>query len=276
MDLRGKTMLITGANTGIGQATAEALGRRGAALFLAGRSEARHDRILTSLRGMGVQATFLPLDLSDLASVRSCAAQFLAFDTPLDVLINNAGIAGARGQTKDGFELTFGVDHLGPFLFTELLLPRLLESPPARIVNVASMAHYRATGIDWEALQKPTASLTALPEYQVAKLCNILHAKELSARLAGTGVTTYALHPGVIASDVWRSVPWGVRQTIRLFMKSTEEGASTSIHCATSEEAGKQTGLYYHDCAPKEPSALAQDATLASELDKRCRAWVGL
>ena len=276
-DLEGRVVLITGANTGIGRAAAVALAKRGAKLYLAGRSEARHEEVLAELRGLGgPPGTYLSLDLGDLSSVRACAEAFLALEEPLHVLINNAGLAGPGTLTADGFERTFGVNHLGPFLFTELLLERLKASAPSRIVNVASTGHYRAKGIDWDAVRKPTRSTTGLDEYQVSKLCNVLYAKELAARLEGEGVTTYSLHPGVIASDVWRQVPWGFRQLMTLFMKSSEDGAATTIHCAASERAAKETGLYYDDCKVKEPSALAKDAALAKELVERSRELVGL
>jgi len=276
MDMHGKSVLITGANTGIGRATAVALARGGARLYLAGRSEERHRGVLEDIRTAGGEATYLALDLGRLESVRQCAQAFLALGQPLHVLLNNAGIAALRGSTVDGFERTFGVDHLGPFLLTELLLERVKESAPSRIINVASKAHYSATGIDWDALRKPTQSVTGLPEYQVSKLCNILHAKELAARLSGTGVTTYALHPGVIASDVWRGVPWGVRHLIRLFMKSVEEGAQTSLYCATDDAVAAQSGLYYDECKPREPSAVANDSELAKQLHAKSCEWTGI
>lgn len=274
--LAGRSFLITGASSGIGRATALALGRRGATLFLAGRSEERHREVLDALRAAGNPARFLALDLSRLASVRECAERFLELGEPLHVLINNAGLAGSRGLTHDGFELAFGVNHLGPHLLTELLLERIVRSAPSRIVNVASKAHYRVRRIDWAALREPTRSPTGFPEYALSKLCNVLHARELALRLQGRGVSTYALHPGVIASDVWRRVPWGVRQLMLLFMRSNEEGAATSLHCATSQQAAQETGLYYDECAPKAPSPLALDVELARELDRRSREWAGL
>src|SRR5262245_37527212 len=164
-DLAGKTFLVTGANTGIGRVTAETLARRGGKVFLACRSEDKTRPVLDAIRAAGGEAEFLALDLGSLASVRASAKAFLDRGEPLHVLINNAGLAGVRGLTKDGFELIFGTNHLGPFLFTTLLLPRLRESAPARIVNVSSKAHYEAKGIDWDVLRKPTATITGLREY---------------------------------------------------------------------------------------------------------------
>jgi len=277
-DLEGRTILITGANTGIGRATARALGARGASLWLACRSEEKTAPVLDELREAGAKDVhFLPLDLGDLASVRACADAFLEDESrPLHVLVNNAGLAGATGLTSDGFERTFGVNHVGHFLLTERLLPRLKRSAPSRIVVVASDAHYGAEGIDWDLVRTPTTKAHAFARYRVSKLANVLHARHLARRLEGTGVTTYSLHPGVIASDVWRHVPWPVDSLIKLFMSSPEEGARTSVHCATSPDLADESGLYYEACAPKEPSRVAQDDALAEELHRRSLEWVGL
>ena len=272
--LADRNVLITGASSGIGLATAVALAQQGARLFLAGRSAERHRDVLAQTRAAGAQVTHLELDLGELSSVRACAERFLALDQPLHVLLNNAGLAGSHGLTVDGFERTFGVNHLGHFLLTELLLERLRSSAPSRIVNVSSKAHYDPRQIDWAALRKPTRTTTGFPEYGVSKLCNVLHAKHLAVRLAGSGVTTYALHPGVIASDVWRHVPWGVRHLMLLFMRSTQQGAAASVYCASSERAAAETGLYYDDSKPTAPSPLAEDPALQRELHERSLDWV--
>jgi NAD(P)-dependent dehydrogenase (short-subunit alcohol dehydrogenase family) len=207
--------------------------------------------------------------------VRACAEQFLARDEPLHVLVNNAGLAGLRGMTQSGFEVTFGTNHVGPFLLTALLLDRLKQSAPARIVNVSSEGHYRAPGIDFEAVREPTKTRTGFPEYCVSKLANVLHAQELSRLLDGAGVTTYSLHPGAVASDVWRRVPWPVRQLIKLRMISTEDGAKTSLYCATAPELAEESGNYYDNCARKQPAETATKE-LAAELWARSSDWVGL
>ena len=126
----------------------------------------------------------------------------------------------------------FGVNHLGHFAFTSALLGRLTASGPARVVTVSSDAHYSAPGIDFDALRRPARGITGLPAYAVSKLCNVLFSAELSRRLAGTGVTTYALHPGVVASDIWRRVPWPVRPLVTRRMLSVDQGAATSLYCA--------------------------------------------
>lgn len=274
--LAGRIVLITGANTGIGQVTARELAKQGAHVFIACRSIERAQPVLDEIRALAGtgKAEALPLDLGNLDSVRQCAQAFLARGLPLHLLINNAGLAGARGFTQSGFELAFGTNHIGHFLFTQLLMERIRASAPARIVTVASRAHYRAHGIDWDAVRQPTRSRTGLPEYSVSKLANVLFSAELSRKLAGTGVSTYSLHPGVVASDVWRSVPWPLRSLMKLGMISPAEGAATTLYCATSIDAGRQTGLYYDRCRPKEPSKAAQDLALAAELWRRSEEWV--
>lgn len=276
-DLNGKVALVTGANTGIGRVTAVQLALRGAHVFLACRSAEKTQPVLqeiAQLSGGKANAEFLPLDLGDLASVRNCAQQFLARGLPLHILVNNAGLAGQRGFTSSGFELAFGVCHVGHFLLTELLLDTLKASAPARVVMVASKVHYQAKGVNFDVVRKPTITRTALREYGVAKLSNILFAKELARRLEGTGVTTYALHPGVVASDVWRSVPWPLRGLMKKFMLTTEEGAATTLYCATEPGVSSQSGLYYDECKVKEPSAAARDTALAQRLWRETEGWL--
>jgi NAD(P)-dependent dehydrogenase (short-subunit alcohol dehydrogenase family) len=273
MNLRGKPALVTGANTGIGRVTAVELAKLGARVILACRSE---EKTLPVVLEIGKdKAEFLHLDLADLSSVRSSAETLLARGEPLTLLVNNAGLAGAHGQTRDGFELAFGTNHLGHYLFTRLLLPAIERAEEARVVNVASHGHYRAPGIDWEAVRQPTRTTTAFPEYCVSKLANVLFSAEL-ARRAPKNVRTYSLHPGAVASDVWREVPWGLRHVLHLFLLSNEQGARTTLYCATSDEVEGQTGLYYDRCKEKRASALARDTSLARELWQRSAEWVGL
>jgi retinol dehydrogenase-12 len=275
-DLDGRTFLITGANTGIGKETARALASRGARVHIACRSEDKGRNAIeeiaaqTGSRELGL----LLLDLGDLESVRACAQEFRARGEPLHVLINNAGVAGKHGKTASGFEAAFGANHIGPFLLTSLLLDRIRESAPARIVNVASTAHYGARGIDFDAVRKPTRTITGMREYSVSKLANVLHAGELARRLENTGVTTYSLHPGVVASDIWRRVPWPVRAVMKRRMISPEEGARTPLYCATAPELANQSGLYYDECEVAQPGA-AVTASLAAELWRRSADWVG-
>lgn len=275
-DLVGRRFLVTGANTGIGKVTATELARRGGEVTLACRSEEKTRPVLEEIAAAGGKADFLALDLASLESIRKAAEKELADPRPLHVLINNAGLAGLPGTTKDGFELTVGTNHLGHFLLTNLLLPKLQKNAPARIVNVASKAHYDAKGIDYALFRGKTQNRTGLPEYSVSKLCNILFTKELAAGKAGAGVKAYSLHPGVVASDAWRQIPWPIRPLIKLFMISNEEGAKTTLHCATSPDVEDQSGQYFDECKPKKPSKLAEDTELARSLWKKSEELVGL
>jgi NAD(P)-dependent dehydrogenase (short-subunit alcohol dehydrogenase family) len=273
----GRVALITGANTGIGLVAARELARAGARVFIACRSQDKAQQAIDTIaQATGQKVENIPLDLGDFASVRSAAAAFLARDLPLHLLINNAGLAGTRGLTKDGFELTFGTNHLGHFLLTGLLWPRIKQSTPARIVTVASRAHDRCPGIPFEAQKSPTKATTGLPEYGVSKLANVLFSAELARRAQGSGVNTYALHPGVVATDVWRHVPGIARGLIKLFMISPEEGALTTLHCATAPAAASESGLYYDKARVKPASKVAQDPALARQLWEQSEAWTGL
>jgi retinol dehydrogenase-12 len=274
-ELSGRTFLVTGANTGIGRATAAGLAGRGGRVYLACRSEQKGRAAVAAIvAATGNEAvSFLPLDLADLASVRRCAEQFLARDEPLHVLINNGGVAGQRGITPDGFELAFGVNHLGHFALTAALLDRLAASAPARVVTVSSDSHYQATGIDFEAVRRPTASVTGMREYAVSKLANVLFSQELARRAEGRGITTYALHPGVVASDIWRRLPWPVRPLIKLRMISPEDGARTSLYCATAPEVAQVSGRFYEKCREREASAVATPE-LAGTLWQRSEEWI--
>ena len=274
-DLDDRTFLVTGANSGIGRVTSLELARRGARVYMAGRSEPKTRAAMDEVAAQtGNQALeFLSLDLGDLASVRSCADEFLRSGEPLHALINNAGLAGGRGLTESGFELAFGTNYVGPFLLTNLLLDRLRESRPARIVNVASIGHYRAPGIDFEAVRQRTRTRTGFPEYCVSKLANVLHAQELARRLPADGVTTYSLHPGAVATNVWRRVPWPIRPLMTRKMISPEDGAKTTLFCATSAELAAESGNYYDDCRRAEPSETATPE-LAAELWERSIDWV--
>ncbi|HXB26031.1 MAG TPA: SDR family oxidoreductase [Gemmatimonadaceae bacterium] len=258
--------LVTGSNTGIGRATAEALAAKGSRVILAARSQEKTMPVLQEIRARfpNAEVEFLSIDLADLASVKAAATTVMSSGRPLDVLINNAGLAGSTGRTKDGFQLTFGTNHLGPFAFTEMLLPLLTATPQGRIVNVASEAHRGAKGINWDALREFDKGL--IGAYSVSKLANVLYAKELARRLVATRVTTSSLHPGVVASDIWRKLPAPVRVIAKLFMISNEKGAQTSVYCATAPELASVSGRYYEKSAEKEPSAVAKDEALAREL----------
>lgn len=262
-DLAGRTYLVTGANTGIGRVTALELARRGGAVTLACRSEERARPVLDEIAAAGGEASFLHLDLGDLSSVARAAKTYLDGGAPLDVLVNNAGVAGQQGLTKDGFELVVGTNHLGPFLFTLLLLPLLRASSAPRVVNVASAMHLRAKGVDWDAVRRPATSKLAIQEYAESKLLNVLFTMELARGKAGSPVRSYSLHPGAVASDIYRDMPWPIEPLFKLFLISNEKGARTTLHCATSPDVAGDDGLYYDKCRPRRPGKLALDEDLA-------------
>jgi NAD(P)-dependent dehydrogenase (short-subunit alcohol dehydrogenase family) len=274
--LPGQVALITGGNVGIGRITAIELAKKGFKVVIAGRSLERTQPVLNYINSQGVdeQAIFLPLDLASLDSVRESARLFLQLNLPLHLLVNNAGVAGLRGLTKDGFEMTFGVNHLGHFLLTQLLLEKMQSSGLSRVVTVSSRAHKRTAGIDWDALCQPTRSWTGIREYAVSKLANLLFSAELAKRVQGTSVSTYSLHPGVVDTEIWRALPNWARPVIRLrgFL-TPEEGALTTLHCAMHAPQ-QESGLYYADSKPIQPSVLGRNSELATALWKRSEVWV--
>lgn len=263
--------LITGVTSGIGRVTALELSRRGWHVVLAVRnSDVRDSLVQELLQELGgpARVTFLNLDLSDLGSVQQCANKFLSLKLPLHALILNAGIAGQHGVTAQGFELAFGVNHLGHFLLTELLTPKLCETANSRVVTVASRAHRHArNGIHWDNVQRPTRSLWGIQEYAVSKLANIWFSHHLSRRLMGSGVSTYALHPGVVRTGIWRYAPSWTKPVLALrTMLDVREGAKTTLYC-TLDAPQSETGLYYVD------GAVAKAASIAYSLDDAAVLW---
>ncbi len=251
-DLAGKTCVITGATSGIGLAAAEALARTGARLVLVGRDRAKGEAALARLRGVrrACEASVLYADLARLDAVRGLAAQ-LALLPRIDVLINNAGaIFRRRAETPDGLERTFAVNHMGYYLLTRLLLPRLNESAPARIVNVASGAH-RGARLDFVDLQM-ARDFDGWTAYRRSKLCNILFTRELARRLAGSGVTANCLHPGFVATGFGDNTDGWFRASLalgkRLLAISPARGAETVSYLASSPDVASVSGLYFGKC----------------------------
>jgi NAD(P)-dependent dehydrogenase (short-subunit alcohol dehydrogenase family) len=211
-------------------------------------------------------------DLADLDSVRRGAADLLDRCDRIDVLVNNAGLVlSERTETKDGYEATFAINHLGPFLLTTLLLDRITASAPARIVNVASTAHRSARrGLDFDDLQS-TKHYAGMQAYGKSKLANILFTTELARRLAGTGVTVNAVHPGTVATGFARDgdangvLAFGIK-LIKPFVLTPEKGARTSVYVASSPEVGDVTGGYFVKCRQAKPSAAALDEAAAGRL----------
>ncbi|MCC7008409.1 MAG: SDR family oxidoreductase [Acidobacteria bacterium] len=269
--------LVTGANTGIGLATARQLAASGFRVLITGRHAESIERAAADVRRATRNPDVDPLvlDLGNAESIRACATAVVARASSLHVLINNAGTVPHRGErTASGFEQAFGVNHVGHFLLTALLVDFLRASAPSRVVTVASHAHYGVRGFDWSAVRLPTRSRLGYREYAASKLANVLFSVELGRRLGGTGVTTYAVHPGVVASDLWRGVYWPVRKLITWPMISSDRGADTSVYCATAPALARETGLYYDKRAPKSPSRAAADPSLARELWARTEAWI--
>ncbi|KAJ7999357.1 hypothetical protein DPEC_G00193560 [Dallia pectoralis] len=282
--LDGKTVLITGANTGIGKETAVDMARRGARVLLACRDHTRAEAAAVEVRRRSGNGNVVvkQLDLASLKSVRDLAKDIQETEIRLDILINNAGIMMCpKWKTADGFEMQLGVNHLGHFLLTNLLLDLLKRSSPSRIINVSSLAHERGKiyfdDINLDKDYSPKKS------YGQSKLANVLFSKELAARLKGSGVTVYSLHPGVIRTELvrhlWPSMAlWKrlVAQPFMMLIKSPWEGAQTTIYCAVDEVEASNTGLYYSDCAPKEAAPQAQDEEAAKRLWDLSASMVGL
>jgi len=274
-ELAGRTYLVTGANTGIGRATAQDLARRGGRVIMANRSQGKTEPVIREIASEtgNKEIEFLPLDLANLSSVQRAVATLVERDETIDVLIANAGLAGHQGVTAQGFELAFGTNHLGHFLFVTELSDLVRRSDDGRVVIVASDSHATPKGIDFDLVQQKTRTTTGMREYGVSKLGNVLFAQELARREPEHGLLIRSLHPGVIASDVWRRVPWPVRPIMKRFMKSVDEGAQTSIHCATAADVGGANGCYMVDSAPHETSPVATPE-LAAELWRRSEEWV--
>lgn len=268
--LDGKTVIITGANTGIGKETALDLARRGTRIIMACRdmekAEGAQKEIIAESGNENIIVK--KLDLSDTKTIREFAEQINKEESQVNILINNAGIMMCPySKTKDGFEMQFGVNHLGHFLLVHLLIDLIKKSSPARIVNVASVAHSWGT-MNFEDINSEK-SYDSVKAYGQSKLANILFTRELAQRLEGTGVTTYALHPGIVNTELGRHLNCAMKiamQVVRPFTKSSIKGAQTSIYCAVEPELQKETGGYYSDCAPASSSRNATDVEVAKKL----------
>ena len=277
------TSVVTGANTGLGRATAQALAARGDRVVFACRTEAKAREAMDAVASAtgSEQLEFLALDLTDLVQVREATRALLDRGEPIHVLVANAGVAAQRGVTAQGFELAFGVNHLGHFLFVTQLLPLLTagspapDGAPARVVVVSSGSHFDAKhGIDFDAVRQPTASFSGMPEYAVSKLANVVFTQELCRRTSPTDLYAVSLHPGnLIGTDVMRRAPGPIASLVKRFRPTPEEGARTSVLCATSPEVLDHRGAYYSVLKLKDPSPLATPE-LGAELWRRSEAWV--
>ena len=245
-NMTGKTCLVTGANSGIGKSTAQALAKLGATVVMLCRDRQRAEPVFDQIKGAtGNQTVELMIcDLSSQKDIRRFASEFIDTHRRLDVLINNAGIvARRRSLTEDGIESTFAVNHLGYFLLTTLLLDLLNKSAPSRIVSVSSAAHAYGK-IDFDNLQgeKKYGGFSA---YCNSKLANVLFTYELARRLEGTGVTANCLHPGGVGTGLFRNLPKPVEALIKLVTISPEKGAETPVYLASSADVEGVTGKYF-------------------------------
>ncbi|XP_041810504.1 dehydrogenase/reductase SDR family member 13-like [Chelmon rostratus] len=274
--MAGKTVIITGGNTGIGKATALHLARKGARIILACRNREKAEAAIADIQQEtgSTDVLYMQLDLASLRSVRCFTEVFLKTESRLDLLINNAGLV-ADGRTEDGFGIEFGVNHLGHFLLTCLLLQRMKEAGGGRVVTLSSMA-YRWGHIDFEALAVNKHLGTGRYSWQFfqaycnSKLCNVLFTHELAKRLKGTNVTCYSVHPGVVRTELSRHVSlWQkvfIEPVAQLLFLDPEAGAQTTLHCSLQEGIEPLSGRYFSCCAVQEVSARAQDDAVARKL----------
>ena len=259
IDLSAKTYIVTGGNSGIGRTTVEQLARQGARVVMACRRVAEGERVRAEIMNQGVRGSIevLELDLGDLASVRKFTEKFVNSEAHLHGLVNNAGVMNTpKGTTKDGFETQFGTNHLGHYLLTELLLPKLEASAPSRIVNLSSCFHDRAMGregvIDFEDPNFERRPYDGWAAYAQSKLANLLHAKALARRLQGKKVIAVSVHPGWVRSNlIHHSMPVFF-QNILLYpflklagMIEPWEGAQSPLYALLSPEVEKHSGAYY-------------------------------
>lgn len=282
-DMSGRTCLVTGATSGIGRAAATALARRGADLVILARDRAKGERTLEEIaRATGNRRLDLIVaDLASLEQVRRAAHEFLESGRRLHVLLNNAGLITLRREvTPDGYEKVFAVNHLAHFLLTRLLLERLRESAPARVVTVASAAHgFSGGGLEWDDLQSERGRFRPMRVYGRSKLANILFTRELARRLEGTGVVCHCLHPGFVGSSFGvnnGAVAAALMALARPFARSPERGADTAVFLCTAPEVGTRTGGYWIDRTEREPKAPARDDAAARRLWQVSERLVGL
>lgn len=274
MSMQGKVVVVTGSNVGIGFETAVGVAALGATTVLACRNQAKAEvaaREVTQ-RTWNDDVHVVPLDLADLASVRKAGEDILSRWDRVDVLVNNAGGTWSeRTLTAQGFEYTFGVNHLGHFALTNLLLDRLRSGAPSRIVNVTSVGHHAAWGgLRFEDLQSEKG-YKAMEAYSRSKLANVLFTRELAKRLKGSGVTANAVHPGPVRSgfgmdgDLTGFMGFGMR-LVRPFEISPKRGAKTSIYLATSPDVAAKTGMYWVRSKPGHMSRQARSDEAARRL----------
>lgn len=258
LDLTGKTALVTGCNSGIGYETMRVLALRGAHVLGTARTMEKGRDACASIDG---QCTPLTLELTDFDSVVDCAHQVIALDTPLDMLICNAGILFREHRQVGELEMHFVVNHLGHFLLVKHLLDAVIAAPQGRIVVVGSKSHRNADRIRFDDLSGKSWDVAA---YSHSKLANGLFSLELARRLSGTRATSNCLHPGSVATNIFRTATR--RSNPNRMLKDLAEGASTSCYVATSPNLAGISGYYFVDCNPLEPSTVMRDTGMAKKL----------
>ena len=278
--MRGKTVVVTGGTSGIGEVAAVALAKMGTRIILVARDKSRGDATLARLRDSapGIAHSIHFADLLRLAEMKRVAAQIADREPRIDMLINNAGaLFATRRLTEDGLERTFALNHMAYFVMTEGLRERLLASSPARIINTASAAHQRAT-LDFDDLQS-VKGFGAMKAYGRSKLCNILFTRELARRLHGTGVTANCLHPGFVATrfgDQSGALMSRLVWLAKFFAIPPAKGAETIVYLASSPDVAETTGQYFYKSMPTTPSSWAQDGRSALLLWQRSAALAGM
>ncbi|XP_037334809.1 dehydrogenase/reductase SDR family member 13a.3 [Pungitius pungitius] len=284
--LNGKTIIVTGSHTGIGKVTALDLAKRGARVILACRNKDKAEAAAFDIRteSGNNQVVFMQLDLASLKSVRCFAETFLKTEPRLDILINNADVIGP-GRTEDGFGMALGVNHLGHFLLTNLLLEKLQQCCPSRVVTVAALLHRFGTA-NFPMLSSKKDSVSSqstwhnFRAYCNSKLFNVLFTRELANQLEGTGVTCYSLYPGVISTELCRSMSLWLQLLVmpfaKLFFLDPEGGSQTTVYCALQEGIESLSGRYFSSCALQQVGAKGRDDALARKLWELSERLTGL
>jgi retinol dehydrogenase-12 len=258
-------VVVTGPTAGIGRAAAIAIAASGRHVIAAGRSREKLEALMREIDAAGGSAEWVQMDLASLRSVTGAATEILDRHGRIDVLVNNAGVGASTGATRDGFQIQFGVNHLGHFHLTELLAPAL--GPGARVVQLSSEMHRGAKGIDFARVRRPTRPWEGLSAYAASKLANLVFARELARRRPG--IRTYAVHPGLVDTGIFPRV-------VRPFLRNAvtpEEGADTVVFCATDPGVADSTGGYWAKRKERDPDDLARDERLAEELWARSEEW---
>lgn len=263
-NIKGKVVIITGSNTGIGKAAAHELAKRGGKIYFACRDEERGMKALNEIKNAtkNEELYFLKLDLGSLQSVRDFSKKFHELESRLDILINNAGVFSPLNRTSDGFEMNFGVNHLGHFLLTNLLLDLLKASAPSRIIVVSSSMHNIGT-INKDDINSERSFGGSFKGYANSKLCNVLFMRELSKRLQGTGVICNALCPGPVNTEAMRYLNPVLKFILetgkRWFHNTPEVGCQSTVMLAVEPSISEETGFYYDQFKKKEPSIRGQN-----------------